>query len=347
MKRHLLQTTALVAAGLCGLSAPAQAQIELTLGGFMKQWFGYASNDAEAFGGVDRIDFDQQSDTEVHFNFKMTADNGITFAGRIELEGDANDTEIDEEWVAVSGTFGEVRLGVDDNAANKMIVEPPNVGLPVGDIELWVVPPDTFTFIAIHEDEDAVSEDSNQIWYFTPRIQGLQLGASFIPDWDTQFADTVPAEGNDQNGVALGANYKGKFDDFSVGLGATYLTFLDPAAANADPSDITVSGSVGYAGFTLGAAWHTVDEFPGGQDGDAYEVGIEYGMGLWAVSFNFHHGEADATDDKTDFFLASGKHQLAKGADLVGNVVYAKYDNGGGRPDNDGVAIIGGIDISF
>ena len=60
-KKLLLGSTALIAVSL--VSSTASAQIEMRLGGFMNQWFGYGDNDSQ----YNLQDVDQWSDTEVFF----------------------------------------------------------------------------------------------------------------------------------------------------------------------------------------------------------------------------------------------------------------------------------------
>ena len=84
MKRILLGTTALVAVGVIGAPV-AQAQIELGVGGFMEQYFGYGSSDIE-----DRDHFDQKSDSEIIFSGSTTLDNGLQFGVNVQLEGNTS-----------------------------------------------------------------------------------------------------------------------------------------------------------------------------------------------------------------------------------------------------------------
>lgn len=71
-KKLVLATTAF--AGLAHLSAAnvSAAEWNVSVGGFMEQWFGYGdSSVADAEG------FDQQGDVEIHFKPTITFDNRI------------------------------------------------------------------------------------------------------------------------------------------------------------------------------------------------------------------------------------------------------------------------------
>ena len=136
MKKQLLTSTALVAAGVLAVSGPALAQgkPKLSVGGGMTQIFGIGSN-SDAFDPANgsRVGWDQHSDGEIHFNGSVMLDNGITIRSRDELEGNslsaagisgnvsnggqaAGTAEhfIDQHWMRIAGSFGEIRMGSVD-----------------------------------------------------------------------------------------------------------------------------------------------------------------------------------------------------------------------------------------
>src|SRR3546814_2145757 len=96
MKKVLLGTTALVAAGMMA-STPVLAaeKISVRVGGYMEQWFGYSSVDDRA--GRDLDGFNHTSDSEIHFVGSTTLDNGIEFGVNVQLEANSNSgDQIDE-----------------------------------------------------------------------------------------------------------------------------------------------------------------------------------------------------------------------------------------------------------
>jgi len=112
MKKTLLASAAI--AGIVFASAPAQAQMELTIGGHSKNYIGYLDQDDRA--GVETRNFDMQRETELHFNGEATLDSGLTFGFQVETEVDGGDDEntIEESYVYMSGTWGRVNLGSED-----------------------------------------------------------------------------------------------------------------------------------------------------------------------------------------------------------------------------------------
>ena len=77
MKKVLLGTTAIVAAGMIAAvpSADAASKMKLSVGGYMEQWIGFTSQDdgvAQDYSGFSTV-----SDGEIHFKGKTKLDNGI------------------------------------------------------------------------------------------------------------------------------------------------------------------------------------------------------------------------------------------------------------------------------
>ncbi len=77
MKKHLLGTTALVAAGMFAMADTAAAQtkvgpVQVSVGGYYAEYVSYTSQDdvgATTTGGSGKLtQFDQWSDKEIHFN---------------------------------------------------------------------------------------------------------------------------------------------------------------------------------------------------------------------------------------------------------------------------------------
>jgi outer membrane protein OmpU len=97
MKKNLLATTALAAAGaLAASGAFAQTKpIELKVKGYHQQWVGIGSQSNINAAGEDVTDLDVQEDSEVHFVGSTTLDNGLTFGINVQLEGNTQNDAID------------------------------------------------------------------------------------------------------------------------------------------------------------------------------------------------------------------------------------------------------------
>ncbi|MBM3488476.1 MAG: porin, partial [Alphaproteobacteria bacterium] len=95
MKKQLLATTALVAAGLLGQIGTADAQKaqapKIEIKGFMEMTVGLTIGQDEGAVG-NRVRGDIFNETEIHFIGTATLDNGISFRAVVELEGDGDGT---------------------------------------------------------------------------------------------------------------------------------------------------------------------------------------------------------------------------------------------------------------
>ena len=99
MKKILLGSTAIVAAGMIASvpTADAASKMKLGVGGYMEQWFGFTSGDdgvAQDYSG-----FDIKSDPEIFFKGKTKLDNGITVGVNVQLEATQNGDQIDEQYM--------------------------------------------------------------------------------------------------------------------------------------------------------------------------------------------------------------------------------------------------------
>ena len=119
------------------IASPAAAQ-ELELSAF--QAF-VASGGGSDAGTEDRgIGFG--TNTEVHVNGTIMADNGITFGFRVEFEADAGETNnVDENSVWASSGFGKLEFGKNDGAEDTFMVNGSGVGVGYGGIVHRLVEP--------------------------------------------------------------------------------------------------------------------------------------------------------------------------------------------------------------
>jgi outer membrane protein OmpU len=227
-KKLLLATTAFAGLAHLGAANASAAEWNVTVGGFMEQWFGYGDSSLANAEG-----FDQQSDTEIHFKPTITLDNGIKIGAMVQLDGQTDADQIDQQFAYIEGSFGRVILGSENSAPMLMSLGVPSAGagLDSGDLPNWIggvngdLITTTFNF---SRDEGS----AQKITYFTPRFYGLQLGASYVPE----LAEDIDAPPNNINGVrddafGFGANYDRSFGDFAFGASGGYMDYGDDDAA--------------------------------------------------------------------------------------------------------------------
>ncbi len=355
MKKILLGSTALVAAGM--MAAPAvQAEdpIQLGVGGYMEQWFGYGSSDID-----DRDHFDQKSDSEVIFSGSTTLDNGIQFGVNVQLEGNTSGDTIDESYAFIEGDFGRILLGSENSAGYIMGVSAPNVGIGInsGDQGDWVpVDSDAGQFRAAlgatSLENDAVN-DANRVTYFTPRFSGLQGGISYTPDAG-EDSNAQPDENSSyHDGIDLGVNFTESFSGFDVAAYGRYGIASNDAPGGDDPEVFGVGINLGYAGFTVGGSYSQQEE-GGANEGQSWDLGASYSTGPWGVSLTYFNGEAEggaaSGDEELQTIEGAVSYALGPGIKVVGSVGYNDFDDddtGAADDSNDGYWIVTGIKLSF
>ena len=231
-----MATTALaLTGGLAAGPASAADMMSVGVGGYMQQWFGYASRDDEGQEGG----WDTQADTEIHFKGSLESDTGLTFSVHVELEGNneqgeghsaanaQDDTEIDESFLRISGEFGQLEMGQRDHGLVRMHygIKDVGVGLNAGDTQKWI--PGTYLETSGHVYSGG---DDLKLNYFTPRINGLQVGVSYAPDQSNENLTTSGPNGNDDSSWGAAVNFEQPFGDGTVSLSLGHQVISHTAA---------------------------------------------------------------------------------------------------------------------
>lgn len=329
---------ALLAGTALGSAAPAAAQqvttspFNLDIGGYAILGLGYADSEATGEGAnafeapspafpngrfVNETDGQPVqiiNEMEIHFNFELVADNGLTFGYKMELEGDGR--EADEYVGSVKGGFGTIEIGNEDGAHDRLtnfFAAYEFVSVADGDGVLFdfadsgVIVPDT---------AGGDTGDGFKITYFTPTIAGFRAGASYAATGDqggTSNSDTD----NSGEGFEVGARYEGEFGDFSIQLGGGYTFFTD----DDDDDGWTVGTILGFRGFELSGALAQESD-----DKTSYALGLSYGTGPWGANLSYAQMlDFDTVEEADDAFGVTGEvtYRLAPGVVTGLGVEYA------------------------
>ncbi len=326
MRRRLLACTALT--GLAGAGS-AEAQWDVSVGGFHRQWFGYGHNNTD----LRLQSFDQWSDSEIIFSGQNTLDNGVTFGFRVELEANSTGDTIDESYLFVqSAELGRLQLGSENSAGYQMQIFGPETGLPIntGSQTQHVANPTSsgmfrspFGSTAI---EPAGDNDGQKLTYYTPRYQGFQFGISYLPDVDPTGGDTNAlvvddAVGRYNQGVSAALNYVDTLGPVDLAVSGSLFWAEGPNGqgdfvdAYGPSTGITRSvgedfwawstgASITWAGFTIGGSYAKVEEGRlrtvnaasstiagvSSTEGNGWEVGIAYETGPWTFGIQYYQG---------------------------------------------------------
>ena len=349
MKKFLLGTTAIVAAGMI-VSAPsaiAAEKIKLGVGGYMEQWVGYVANDdsaTEDFSG-----FDVKSDAEVNFKGSTTLDNGISVGVNVQLEANSNrGDQIDESYIIVKGGFGEINLGSENSAQYKMHYAPSDfgIGLNSGDQFSWTSMTSTAAGDSINQGagyfrgpfgstyvEPAQANDSEKITYYTPRIEGLQFGVSYSPDTSQDSNGGINRDSVNSDLVMAGLNFNRNFGSTNFRASLGYGMVTDEATRSGEsPSAVNAGIGLKVGGFGVGVSYATFDE-TGATEGTGVNAGVSYASGPWGVSFTYFHGEKDGTttagvltgEGEQDTFHMSAKYALGPGVTAAGTLGHSQF----------------------
>ena len=367
MKKLLICSTAIVAAGMIASPASAADKIKLGLGGFMDQWIGTSTNKSSylnAQSGQPNIGgFDVKGDSEVHVLGSTKLDNGITVSVKWEMETDAGaqSANVDESSVNLSSpTMGTIILGADDMATSVMHHTAPEVGLALddGDYGNWIQAPSANIALAPTEVNPGASDDY-QISYISPSFSGFTFGAGFRPD--TDGTEAPQSQANDNSGWSAGVAYDGELSGVTIGVDATYGVVNDNKAAGTQTAarkEAALGASIGFGAFTIGGAYKNVDQpkYAGftSVDGSVWIIGGSYTSGPASVSIGYFHSEAEgnvntAADDKKTVYQLSGSYDLGGGIALAGSVLKAKFDDEttAAGNNNEGWAALAGVRVSF
>jgi len=368
MKHFLYGTTALATAGLiAGVAGNAAAADRINIGvhGYHQQWMVGASQDYKnsALSGAEKSEniVDEKHNSEICFVGQTTLDNGITFGVNVQLEANQSGDQIDESYMYVrSDSMGQLILGDENNAGYLLHVTAPDGGVSIdsGDMinnDFWVNPGLAYYDRAVGTTNLRFGDnDSGKISYISPRFVGIQLGVSYIPQFEPGGDNNSSLKLNDggnniNDGFAGGINWTEDFNGFGVQLSGGYLwgdNGADSVTGNDDNLNAyNVGAQFSFAGFSFGGAYSNGDGGIGGTTGAransrAWTVGAAYEVGPYTVGIGYMKGEENPTSSggkgRLDQGNISGSYQLGPGIRLVGGIFAFDGENEGNTEQNDG-----------
>ena len=363
----------MIVGGVLGTAMPSHSAyadgLTVSVDGFMRQRVGFATNREGHANVGGRTDVDIQGDTEIHVNARSELDNGIKLHAHVELDANSQNDLIDEQYIRVSGNFGQFVLGSENSAAYQMQTRPRTGGIGVGDIGEWVLEASGASGGGDSAIEDVrlrfEDNDANKITYYTPRIAGFQLGMSFVPnveqDMDGSVASTDTVYGN---GVAIGLNFKRRFDHVSIGVAGGYTTWLTQPFGHpgGNPEGYSAGFEVGIGAITLGGGYMYINNlFDGGgnvtddaQDGYGYTLGLGYKAGPNRVGAAYHHGRVEGKaaidgEDRADLVFLAAERTIGPGVRISLSAFWADWvgEDPGPDDDNDGFGLVTELRLDF
>jgi len=377
MNKQLLSFTALVAVGLLGVTGTAVAQKKMkaskptiSLGGYTTQGLRYVDN-ADAVGGRDTGGLGVFRDSEIFFNIKGQLDNGIKIGGRWELEGDSADATVDEHEIYLRGSFGELRLGADDGAAQLMVLGyqgswATSVGLNLNfDVDELVPEPAGFNLRRTGVRLDGNDSDNNKITYISPRFGGFQIGASYARDVGSTLnadgeIDQTAGANTGENWYSIAANFDRKFGNFRIGIALGYVQEDSAfgALASKDPKEYGGGILLETGPFRIAAGYKTTDDYFSSatvsNEGDFFDIGVRYTFGAHKIGLAYYYNDTDAGtatagDDEVDVLWLTHAMTLGPGVTWKNTLAWVDWDGEGtaATADNDGWGAATTIALNF
>jgi outer membrane protein OmpU len=323
--------TAVAFATLSAGVANAAEDFEIGVSGFI--------HSAISASGVDHKQnkkdmFSIHNDNLLNFSGATVLDNGLkaiavaSFSfnqGQGADSGSTNQNNIfkEELYVGLGGSFGQFDLGRRMNAASLMHTFIPSAGVGVfgvdnARISSFVGGNNNTTTATSMGDNSRSTLYANRIQYFTPRIEGLQLAASFTPDTDSNLSNVNVSIPNNykslvsyKNEYSVAGNYAREFGDFGVKSSVGYTNGQNSKNAliagnvTRDFEALTSGLSVSAHGFTLGGAYSEQQSglFRSGKE-RRFGGGAKYETGPWGFGVSYLQRKAD---NKTNIDLANGQ----------------------------------------
>ncbi|WP_372002995.1 porin [Tistrella mobilis] len=366
MKKILLGTSAIVAAGLLAAPASAAEKIKLGLGGYYQSAFVLIDEDVENT----RTDSMKQ-EGEIHFLGETTLDNGIKVGVNVQLEAYTTSDQVDEHYVYFEGGFGRVVLGAENSAPYLMHYSAPSavVGHGVDSPNFFHASRPSYSVggatvqnaLASNATFLNATSDANKLTYFTPRFAGFQLGLSYTPSLQGGRGGSSGAYGNlsDNNVgaqeklVEVGLNYVNTFGGINVAASAGYSGgSLEQEAAGFDDLEAwSLGANLGYAGFTFGGAYMTSNQGLQLEDDlEQWNVGLTYGFGPYKVGVAYADGGVTlgtGRQDELKMIEVGGTYALGPGVNLMAGYYYIDFDSDDAGLRNEANSFMVGTALSF
>lgn len=371
MKKLLLCSAA--ACGLALSSAPAQAQIEVTVGGHTKNYIGWLDQDEAA--GSEARDFDIVRESELHFNAEGVTDGGLVYGFHVETEVDGGDDSntVEESYLYLSGDWGRVNLGSEDGANYLLQVAAPSADSNIDGIRQYIQPvnyaiaPAGFTGLTPIDYANDATGFEEKLTYLSPILNGFQLGLSYTPDAFSGASEDINStsglsgfavddqEDNFGSGYEGAVRYEGTFNNVGLAVGAGYTQVEseenDPLVGfdSDDLEQYNVGLDLDIGAFGIGGVYTETENaaLRSDEDETTYVVGVDYTTGAFKLGASYLNGELETTggDLETDRYTGGVIYTAAEGLTFRGSVSYIEHELG--ASDLEATSVLGGVQLNF
>jgi hypothetical protein len=273
---------------------------------------------------------------------------------------------MDDMWMTISGSFGQLQLGEHDSAPMMMVTgyqgswatQTYNLAFERGEI---VPAPSGFGNAGpqFGVREDLGDSDDPKITYMSPRFGGFQIGGSYMRDAgaasESATTSQVPNAGI-QDFYAFAANFSQKVGGMTVGFAAGYLQNYSGAIGD-DIKGYVAGLSIASGPFKVAFGVNSNDDptvGAGSVDGISYDAGIGYTSGAHRFGVAVFKGQtaADTTvtgDDESSTFWFSHRMGIGPGVQWDNAIGWTDWDGEGtgATEDQNGWGAATSIQINF
>lgn len=299
MRKLLLGTTALAAAATISANA-ALADVSIS-GSYEFKYLSRSSNDTT----VDGTSF-AHGDSEMIVNFSSKTDSGLALNYRYDISAvgaDSAGLTADENSLSISGGFGKIVLGIDDDAADSynidemdLIAEEPTAGT---------------TDSSIRRNSAISSTDAMKVAYHLPAMGGLTAGVSHA---DSGANGTTDA-------ISYGAKYS--MDAGGAGITLGYATkTTENATQDQDDTNMGVKIVSGDISLIISQGQYEADDEDIESQGAAITYKMPNGMTIGAFSFK----SEDDLDVGEEYTASGGEVQYTIASGLTAVITVVDYD---------------------
>ncbi len=304
----------LLAAGTAGA-----ADIDTSLGGFVKFQYGFLDPSRQSVGGDGA-----RIDGEAHLAIEGQTDTGVTYGGRLQLLPAAKARD-DGTYLQAGWAWGEFRLGDYAGATRELTIGAPTIGIGQidGDFDRFGGPSALLSPYALDND------DSTRLTYLSPSVLGIRLGLSYAPELAGGGIEAVPQQHVDgidrhRNVVEIGLNASRDYGAATVTAGGSAVfggaepgSHLHDLAGGALGAKVVWNGLTVGGGFVYdGADTLPLDRRPGhvGIESVISEInlGATYDLGRFSFGASWAHDYRNALPS-TDLVAAGVVYRIVRG----------------------------------
>ncbi len=197
------------------------------------------------------------------------------------------------------------------------------------------------------------AEDATKINYYSPRIEGLQIGASYTPNTSDSIVSSTVFSGQNNaisDVLSFGANYTNNFENFDYAFSATSEQGRSKNSAQNNLSSYDVATTMAYFGFTFGASYGSwkkslQSNSQNFKNATYRTLGISYQIGHFSVSLT----NLKSSFQKNDYQASSLglDYKLSKAFMPYFEITQFKFSPSQNIANNAGFVALGGFVFSF